>query len=556
MRASHRGVSWQSTIDRIYRSEGVLEEVRAKGGSRSATPLVQANRTRDLEGARITLREGLFALLALITSLCWAQITRWYSLLANRSNTHFAFEKLPGWFDSPVLRSTLWLFLALALIYGVGYWLLQGSRADSPAIRIGILLFVIGPGIANILLYPVGALDVFNYMIELKLTYHYDQNPYLVTFAGYRDDPFALPAFLVDVPLFYGPVWLLVSGIPAAVVGFEDFVHLLLALKIFNLLLLAVTALAIYTYQEASKQGWLAAYLFLANPLILFEGVGNAHNDVLMTLFMIAALLALKRRSWTAGALLTLSVLVKFITVILAPLFLLVMLTGKRIKRRLVATALLSLAVVVAALAPYWAGGAMIDGLSQGIVASQRMDHASVVSLAQQYAAQIRVANDPQPWRSALVRPDPNDRILSDEEKRPLQRLCAGLFVLCALLLAVAFKRGWGVERVVVYTLMLGALLLTNLYPWYLIPIFAALTLKPDRLRLGYLFAATALGLVYYPMYVYAHFNTDWPIFRVHLFLALFLTLPMVTLLAYEVCRSGFRMVAAHRGGREHQPAA
>ena len=531
----------------------MLEEVRAKGGPRSASTGGVANGSRDQGGARIIVKEVLFVFLALIAALCWAQITRWYSLLANRSNTHFAFEKLPGWFDSPVLRNTLWLFLALTLIYGVGYWLLQGSRADSPAIRIGMLLFVVGPGIANILLYPVGALDVFNYMIELKLAYHYDQNPYLVTFAAYRADSFALPAFLVDVPLFYGPVWLLLSGVPALVVGFEDYVHLLLALKTFNLLLLALTALAINMYQEETKRGWLAAYLFLANPLILFEGVGNAHNDVLMTLFMIAALLALKRRSWTAGALLTLSVLVKFITVILAPLFLLVMVTGKRIKRRLVASALLSLAVAVAALAPFWAGGEMVDGLSRGIVASQRMDHASIVSLAQQYAAQIRVANDPQPWRSALVRPDPNDRILSDEEKRPLQRLGAGLFVLCALLLALAFKRGWGMERVALYTLMLGALLLTNLYPWYLIPIFAALALKPDRLGLVYMFAATALGLVYYPMYVYAHFNTDWPIFRVHLFLALFLTVPMVAFLVCEVCRSGFLMLAVHRPSKERR---
>ena len=54
-------------------------------------------------------------------------------------------------------------------------------------------------------------------------------------------------------------------------------------------------------------------------------------------------------------------------------------------------------------------------------------------------------------------------------------------------------------ERGAVVTLMLFALLLTNLYPWYLIPIFAILALRPDRLGLTYLFAASALGLAYYP---------------------------------------------------------
>ena len=529
-----------------------------RGGPPSQATAGDADAAADRRSARVTLEEGLFVFLALTAGAYWLILARWYSLLEHRAHTHFAFEKLPGSFESPVLRTTLLLFLALAVTYAVGYWLIKSSRADSRLIRVGTILLVIGPGIANVLIYPAGALDVFNYMIELKLAFHYDQNPYLVTFAGYRDDPFALPAFLVDVPLFYGPAWLLASGLPAVVVGFGDVVRLLLALKVFNFVLLVLTGAVIYKYRGGGKRGWLAAYLFLANPLVLFEGVGNAHNDVLLTLFLIAALLALKRRSWTAGPLLTLSVLVKFFTAILAPLFVLVALGGRWSRRRLVASVLLSLAVVGIAAAPYWAGGEMIDGLRRGTVASQRMDHASVVSLAQQYAAQIRIAEDERPWLAALVRPRGPDRLLSDDEKRPLQRLFAGLFVLFALLIVWAVKRGRGVESAVVDTLMLFALLLTNLYPWYLIPIFAALALKPDRLGVVYLGAATALGLAYYPMYVYAHFNTDWTIFRVHLFLALFLTLPMVAFLASEACRPGLRALGrrvARSTARARRPA-
>src|SRR3712207_613682 len=108
--------------------------------------------------------------------------------------------------------------------------------------------------IANLFVYPVGALDVFNYMIELKLAYGYGENPYLVTFAGYRDDPFALPAFLVDVPLFYGPVWLLAYGLPVAVVGFETIIGLLGALKLFNVGLLALTGLLIYRSHRSEER--------------------------------------------------------------------------------------------------------------------------------------------------------------------------------------------------------------------------------------------------------------------------------------------------------------
>ncbi|MDP9366162.1 MAG: hypothetical protein M3Q10_18405 [Chloroflexota bacterium] len=489
--------------------------------------------------ARVTFEKAAFLVLVLAAGWCWAVLARWYSLPEHRSHTHFAFEKLPGGFASPILRGTLLLFLALAFAHVAGYVLLRRSRGDSPAIRLGVVALVVGPGIANVLVYPVGALDVFNYMVELKLAYHYDQNPYLATFAGYRDDPFALPAFLVDVPLFYGPAWLLASAVPGLLVGYDDFVELLLALKVFNLALLVLTSLAIYRYQEDGKRGLLAAYLFLANPLVLFEGVGNAHNDVLMTLFLVAALLALKRRSLTAAPLLALSALVKFFTAALAPLFVLVALAGKWRGRTLVSSALLSLAVVVVTTAPFWAGGQMMDGLARGSVASQRMDHVSVVSLAQQYVDQVRASKDGKPWLAALVRPHPRPQPLTDDEKRPMRRLFGGLFALFALLIAWTVKWGREFEAAVVATLMLFALLLTNLYPWYLIPVFAVVALRRDRLGLAYLFAATALGLAYYPAYVYAHFNSGWVKFHAHVFLALFLTLPMVAFLALDVWRLG-----------------
>lgn len=522
------------------------EEASAVGAGPPSSPPDMA---RDRGRARVTPEEGLFAVLAVVVVACWVVLARWYSLLSHRADTHFAFEKLPGGFGSPVLRGTLLLFLALALAYVAGYLLLRRSRSGSPAVRLGVVALVVGPGVANVLVYPVGALDVFNYMVELKLAYHYDQNPYLATFAGYRDDPFALPAFLVDVPLFYGPAWLLASAVPGLLIGYDDFVELLLALKVFNLALLALTALAIFRYQEGGKRGWLAAYLFLANPLVLFEGVGNAHNDVMMTLFLVAALLALKRGSGSAWPLLSLSALVKFFTAALAPLFVLVVLAGKWRGRTLVSSALLSLGVVLVTAAPFWADGRMMGGLARGTVASQGMDHVSVVSLAQQYADQVGASHDGTPWLAALVRPDPRPHPLTEDEKRPMRRVCGGLFALFALLIAWTVKRGRGVESAVVATLMLFALLLTNLYPWYLIPVFAVVALRPDRPGLAYLFAATVLGLAYYPAYVYAHLGAGWPKFHAHLFLALFLTLPAVAYLAAAAGAGAARRLAGRRGG-------
>src|SRR5919107_1405408 len=272
----------------------------------------------------VSTTDRVLWLLALVAAAGWSLFAWWYSLPANETNTHFAFEKVPGGFASPMLRGTLVLFLLLVAIYAAGFLLISRQERLSPGARFAIVAMIGLPAIANLFVYPVGALDVFNYMIELKLAYGYGENPYLVTFAGYRDDPFALPAFLVDVPLFYGPVWLIAYGLPVAVVGFQTIVGLLGALKLVNLF-----------------------------------------------------------------------------TIVLAPLLLAVMLRDRWGWRRLAFTGSLALLVVVVSVMPFWADGAMIDGLREGTAKSQEMNHVSVLSLAQQAVSTRSVSSGVAPLVSS-----------------------------------------------------------------------------------------------------------------------------------------------------------
>src|SRR5215212_5343234 len=508
-------------------------------------------------------------LLALVAAAGWSLFAWWYSLPANETNTHFAFEKVPGGFASPMLRATLLLFLFLSAIYAGGYLLISRQERLSAGARFGIVAMVGLPAIANLFVYPVGALDVFNYMIELKLAYGYGENPYLVTFAGYRADPFALPAFLVDVPLFYGPVWLIAYGLPVAVVGFHTIMGLLGALKLFNLGLLALTGLVIYRSHQDDRAGWLGVYLFLANPLVLFEGVGNGHNDVLMTLFLIAALVAFHRKSVIAGPMFALSALVKLFTIVLAPLLLAAMLRGRWGWRRLALAGSLALLVIVISVMPFWADGAMVDGLREGTAKSQEMNHVSVLSLAQQAVSTHDVSSGLAPL-FAIGNGLPSSRpsksstlpawqtttglgLPSVAVRRALvAQVCAAVFIVLALLIAVAVARGRVMEAGVVATLMLFSLLLTNLYPWYLIPIVACVALWQSRRGLGYVFGGTTLGLGYYPAYVYARFGSGWDELNIHLFLALFLTVPMLIYLLAEV--GGFVIQLANRRRGNDQP--
>jgi hypothetical protein len=247
----------------------------------------------------------------------------------------------------------------------------------------------------------------------------------------------------------------------------------------------------------------------------------------------------------------TLAALVKLFTIVLAPLLLAVIWRDRWGWRRLAFTGSLALLVVVVSVTPFWADGAMVDGLREGTAKSQEMNHVSVLSLAQQAVSTRSVSSGLAPlfaigsdspssgsttsstvpaWQASPVLRLPT----TAARKALVARVCTAAFVVLALGIAVAVARGRVMEAGVVSTLMLFSLLVTNLYPWYLIPIVASVALWQNRRGLAYIFVGTTLGLAYYPAYVYARFGSGWGELNIHLFLALLLTVPMLLYLIAE----------------------
>ena len=473
-----------------------------------------------LRGAVERQSDILLVALSLVAVGCWLVLYRWYSIAGHDNTPYFAFEKVPGRFESPVLRWTLALFVALSLIYAAGYWLIARAPTVSRTVKLAMLGQAAAVGVINVFIFPVGALDIFRYRIALKLAFFYQENPYVQGFMHHRDDPFIQHTFLTHLPNAKGPSWLLLSAIPSFLAGFDDPVRFIVALKAFNLALLGLTAWGITRYVGDERQRWLAVYLFLVNPLVLFEGVGNGHNDVMIALFLVAALLALRGRSWLTLPLVTLSALVKYFTFQLLPLFLIAMVARRWHWRVIALSVAASLLVSVAMVAPFWDGGAMLQGIRRVNEAYVGSAHVSIVSLAQQYLELQQTGQDA---------PSP----------RPV---FAAIFAVLALPVLWSVWRGRAVEAAAVDLLLLFLLLLTLLYPWYLIPVFALLVLRHDALDLGYLFAATGLGLAYYPFSVWARFEAGFAtIFATHLFLALFVTLPILLYLVLKAVQGAVR---------------
>ncbi len=466
--------------------------------------------TKTPLGARTA--DNLIILTGVLGLAGWAIWASWYPLPTLVSLPHLDLGKIPDRSDVLSVTTAALLLLGIVLAYAVGYVALKRARTVTGTMKAVIVLLVGSSMAANALIYPVGALDVFNYVMQLKVAYHYGANPYLTTFQSFPADPFSRFAFLASIPLFYGPVWLYLSWLPVALSGFHDLLAVLLALKAFNCVLLLLTGLSIFRYHGGGGEGWRAAYLFLANPLVLFEGVANAHNDVMMGLFLVIALLALRRRSVLAVPFLTLSALVKFFTAPLLPLLILATIRQAWTPRRVIASCLLSVSVVGAAFAPVWADGKAMAGLLHGAEASQTMNSASVFSLAREYL-QLQGASE---------------RLVA------ATRLAVGAIYAAVVAACLWWVwRGQAIEQCVLTAYLAFCALLSLLYPWYLLPAIAVIALRPAAATLTFLFVVTVLGLAYYPLSMWAWSGSGFSVFQVHIFQALLLNLPIVVFLLF-----------------------
>jgi hypothetical protein len=260
------------------------------------------------------------------------------------------------------------VFLLLSLA-----WNRVWDRTDS-----GTLLVVLGFGalfgLTMAFLYPITALDVFAYFDESLILTQYHQNPLFVAPSAFPHDPLmGLSASFNGAVAPYGPLALVADAIPTFLVGRHVLASLLL-LKLMFAGLLVVEAYLVYRIlRRISPRHAVAGALVVAwNPLLLYEAIGNGHNDIVMMLFVLLAVLSLvEGRLALAVVLLVASVLVKYVTGLLIPLFVLYGLTHCASRRErirfAVLSAIASVALVVAAYAPFWGGITTITTvLSQG----------------------------------------------------------------------------------------------------------------------------------------------------------------------------------------------
>src|SRR5438552_13757530 len=159
-------------------------------------------------------------------------------------------------------------------------------------------------------LFPADSSDVLEYIGFGRVTAVYHLSPYLHTYSELTD-AFA-PYVTWDDPMPYGPVVLPVFTI-AGVVSEHHVLAAVYVIKFAWLLIHLLNAWLIYRLARLLvPDPEYVLFLFAFNPLILLEQIGNAHNDGLLILFGLLAIVALQRgREGVAVPLALLSALVK-----------------------------------------------------------------------------------------------------------------------------------------------------------------------------------------------------------------------------------------------------
>lgn len=172
--------------------------------------------------------------------------------------------------------------------------------------------------------------DIFNYVTTAKVLFFYHENPYIIMPIAFLGDPYLAFIHAANKIALYAPLWIILTGIPHYIgVGnfFATIVSFKLTTTIFYFLMLVIL------WKLANKNVF-PVVLFALNPLVLIETLMSGHNDIVMIFFALFSLFLLQQKRYAIAFIcLIVSVLIKYATIFLLPVFLVIFVQSIRKKK-------------------------------------------------------------------------------------------------------------------------------------------------------------------------------------------------------------------------------
>jgi hypothetical protein len=369
-------------------------------------------------------RAGGFVLVGIGTALVYGAWALWVPLLpTNLYAPLLDLGKITGYTWASTWRFCL-IVGTLFASYVLGWRLVLRERVGlRPVLTFAAIFCVV-----LLFAYPATAADVFGYVAQGRLLALHGANPFAVAPAAYPGDAVVGYLAFPREPTQYGPLWAWLgaaisrlAGSGPATLGAAFAREILLYKAVAACAQLGGGALVhrlALALGATPGRAVAAAYLYAWNPLLLWEMVGNAHNDGVMVLGALAACLALAmRRNVLVLPALALGALIKVPVAALAPLLGIVLL--RRDRRAALAGLALSAALLAAAYAPFWVGVDTLTFLGRGdlftaslascvmYALQPRVGQATAMEIARGATrALLVVALVPICWRAVLARSD------------------------------------------------------------------------------------------------------------------------------------------------------
>ena len=295
-----------------------------------------------------------------------------YSLIFTRTAFLLTFLDIPK-YDLHLMVQTepglLWLyrigFILLAAAYSLGAWALAHTQGKF-ALFILITTATLSAGIL-LLLYPFDAADMFDYIMHGRMLALYDANPYQQVPADFQADPFFIYVGWTKNTSPYGPFWLQLSALAASLAR-NSILGTVLAFKMLSgfFYLIGAGFVAAILKRKAPERLLFGLWMFICNPLVLYETFGHGHNDITLTACLLASVWFMieDRHSLVILALVT-GALFKHVTLLVIPIALvysLLQLTDWKSRGRyLLITASSAAILAFIAYQPFWVGWKTID---------------------------------------------------------------------------------------------------------------------------------------------------------------------------------------------------
>jgi len=196
-----------------------------------------------------------------------------------------SFMQQIGYFHRSLATSiyVIWIITAFSF-YIFNLWLFYKKKVHENYLKYAVIFSTL----ILILAYPFLSSDLFNYIFYSKIILKYHANPYTYRALDFPGDEWLRFMRWVHGYAPYGPLWLAGAIIPA-LLGFGKFILNFLMFKIFIGSFHLINSYLIFKIlkKRGIKNILLGTSFYALNPLFLIEGVANAHNDIVLTSFLI-----------------------------------------------------------------------------------------------------------------------------------------------------------------------------------------------------------------------------------------------------------------------------